>query len=174
MLFFFIGITGVGKSTAGKRVAREMGYSFIDLDALVEVRNSMRLREIFNHGEDCFRLSETKALLSIDRASNHIVATGGGIVERVENIDIMKKNGIIVLLKRPIKEIFSGMSFAHRPLLRKNPDKLWEIYERRKPLYASAADLTYNLEGIPFNVDAIVEELKLYATGKKHIIRVNI
>lgn len=171
MIFYFIGITGVGKSTAGKKVARKMGFSFIDLDALIEMRNSMRINEIFSYGEECFRLTETKALLSVNRYTKHVVATGGGIVEKNRNIEIMRKNGIIVLLKRPIDDIYKGMSFQHRPMLRNNPERFWQIYEKRKLLYEKAADLTYHLKGNPFDIDQISKDLCLYVKGEKIIDR---
>lgn len=159
MLFFLIGITGVGKSTHGKRIARRMNYSFIDLDALIEMRNRMRIGEIFKYGEAVFRYAETKALRSIDVNSNHIVATGGGIVEVEENIDYMKKHGIVVLLKRPLQEIYESISFHYRPLLKDNPILLWDIYEKRKPLYERAADIVFEVETGFFDVDLMVESL---------------
>ncbi len=159
MLFFIVGITGVGKSTHGKKVAKKMGYSFIDLDALIEMRNRMRLFEIFDYGESIFRLAETKALMSIDTHSNHIVATGGGIVEVEENIKYMKENGVVVLLKRPIQEIYDTISFNYRPLLRDNPQLLWDIYEKRKPMYEKAADIVFEVETGFFDVDLIATQL---------------
>ncbi len=159
MLFFIIGITGVGKSTHGKKLARQMNYSFIDLDALIEMRNRMRLSEIFKYGESTFRLAESKALHSIDTSSRHIVATGGGIVEIEENIEYMKNNGFVVLLKRPIQEIYESISFDYRPLLRDNPNILWDIYEKRKALYEKAADIVFEVESGFFDVDLMAKKL---------------
>ncbi len=159
MLFFLIGITGVGKSTHGKKIARKINYSFIDLDALIEMRNKMRLSEIFKYGESSFRFAESKALRAIDVNSNHVVATGGGIVEVEENIDYMKKNGVVILLKRPLQEIYDSISFNYRPLLKDNPNLLWNLYERREPLYDKAADIVFEVESGFFDVDLIANKL---------------
>ncbi len=159
MLFFFVGIMGVGKSTHGKRVARKMGYSCIDLDALIELRNGMRIGEIFKYGESAFRIAESKALESIDLNSKHIVATGGGVVETASNIAYMKKNGFVVFLKRNLQEIYDNMSFNYRPLLKDNPKIIWDIYERRLPLYEKSADITFEVETGFFDVDLIANKL---------------
>ncbi len=159
MLFFIVGIMGVGKSTHGKKIARKMGYSFIDLDGLIEMRNGMRLGEIFKYGESVFRLAETKALESIDVNSNHVVATGGGVVETPSNIDYMRKNGYVVFLKRPLQEIYDNMSFNYRPLLKDNPRVLWDIYDKRLPLYEKSADIKFEVETGFFDVDMIAKKL---------------
>lgn len=171
MLFYFIGITGVGKSTIGKRVAREMKYSFVDLDALVELRNKMRLSDIFDLGEDCFRTAETIALEHLQGKNRHVIATGGGVVERQENIELMRESGIVVLLHRPLDDIYEGMSFKHRPLLRKNPRRLWKLYEQRKSKYEDAADLRYFADGSGFDVRSIARDLLDYEHGKKLLKR---
>lgn len=158
MLFYFIGLTGVGKSTVGKRVAGLMKYSFIDLDALIEIRNGMRISEIFNYGEESFRIAETEALKSLDPKSNHIVATGGGIVTRPENIALMKKTGSVILLDRPVEEITKTLSIKRRPLL-KNKSDLYRMYEDRKNAYLSAYDLVYSLKEGYFDIDKIAADL---------------
>ncbi len=160
MLFFIIGISGVGKSTHGKKLSKLIDYSFIDLDALIEMRNGMRISEIFKYGENVFRVAETKALKSIDIKSKHVVATGGGVVETPENIEYMKKNGVTILLKRPLNEVYEGMTFSHRPLLKNNPKFFWDIYERRKLLYESAADLVFEVDTGYFDLDLMACELK--------------
>lgn len=159
MLIFFIGLTGVGKSTVAKAVARKMNYSFIDLDALIEMRNGMRVSEIFEFGEDSFRIAESAALRSLDPSSNHVIATGGGVVLREENIDFMRDRGYVVLLERPCEEILKCLSLHLRPLLREEPQRLFKLYEERRALYERAKHVKYSIEAGYFDTDLIASEL---------------
>lgn len=160
MLFFLIGLSGVGKSTLGKQLARRMGYSFIDLDALIEMRNRMRISEIFSYGEPAFRIAESYALRSIDTSSNHIVATGGGVVLSEDNIEYMRTSGYVVLLERTCSEILKSLSLIHRPLLRDNPESLYRLYEERKELYEKAKHVKFSIDSGYFNIDEIVNHLE--------------
>lgn len=160
MLFFFIGLTGVGKSTVARKVARRMGYSFIDLDALIEMRNAMRISEIFEFGEDSFRIAETRALLSLDPKSRHIIATGGGVILREENIEFMRENGTVILLERPCEEILKCLSLHLRPLLKEKPERLYELYEERKRLYERASHLKFSIDTGYFDDELIAGELQ--------------
>lgn len=160
MLFFFIGLTGVGKSTVARNVARKMQYSFIDLDALIEMRNGMRVSEIFEFGEDSFRIAETAALMSLDPNSRHVIATGGGIVLREENIEFMRKNGYVVLLERPCEEILKCLSLNLRPLLKENPERLFQLFEERRALYEKAGHIKFSIESGYFDAEKIASELR--------------
>lgn len=160
MLFFFIGLTGVGKSTVGRKVARRLDYSFIDLDALIEMRNRMRVSEIFEFGEDSFRIAETAALKSLDPKSRHVIATGGGIVLREENIDFMREKGYVVLLERPCEEILKCLSLHLRPLLRDEPERLYQLYHQRKALYDRACHEKFSIDGGYFDADLIAARLR--------------
>ncbi len=157
MIFFLIGITGVGKSTVGKNISRKLGYTFIDLDALVELRNGMRVSDIFDYSEESFRICETKALKSIRTDKKVIVATGGGVVERQENIDYMKSVGKIILLDRPLDKIIATVNPDYRPLLKGDKSKIYKLYERRKPMYYSAADVVFSTKDLWIDTNKVIE-----------------
>ncbi len=158
MKVFLIGITGVGKSSLGKRLARKLQYTFVDLDAWIEVREQKRINELFAIGEDYFRLAETEALKSLVKKENIVIATGGGAVLRRENIEFMRANGLVIHIHRPIGQIVGSISTKRRPLIQKNPSLLYEHYRERKPLYKKARH--YRVDG-RHKANAIAEMLKM-------------
>lgn len=140
MIIYIIGITGVGKSIIGKALARKLSINFIDLDALIQVRERKNISELFEISQDYFRNCETNALKSIPLNEDHIVSTGGGIVLRDENIEHMKKTGYVVQIHRAIENIYKTLNPKRRPLLRKDKHKLFSLYEDRKEKYEKARD----------------------------------
>lgn len=135
MRIFLIGMPGVGKTEIGEMLANRIGYTFVDLDSEIEKDSLMFIEDIFYHyGEETFRNAETDNLKKIT-TDNVVVATGGGIVLRKENIELM--NGKIIYLYADIDKIKERIDYE-RPLLR---DKsLEELYEERKNLYEEYAD----------------------------------
>ena len=96
---FLIGMMGCGKSTMAGQLARLTGTPCLDLDAEIERREGRTIPEIFAaDGDAGFRLCETAALRAVCAGVPHIVATGGGIVTRQENIDLMRAHGTVIWL----------------------------------------------------------------------------
>ena len=91
---FLIGMQGCGKSSLGKRVARETGIPFADTDALVAQSAGGTVNEFFErYGEEVFRQAETGALALLTRARPMIISTGGGTVMNPVNRHIMRSWG---------------------------------------------------------------------------------
>jgi shikimate kinase len=140
---YLIGLPGSGKSTIGKLYAKKINKKFIDLDKYIVNREKKTIPMLFEEGEAVFRKAETEALKEItEKFSGCIVATGGGIIETPENIELLKKQTVIYLY-RPIPLILSTLNADKRPLLKNNPEKLYEIWRRRKSGYEEAA--TYKI-----------------------------
>lgn len=141
---FLIGMPGSGKSTLGKRAARELDLSFLDLDDWIEDRAGMSIPEIFEqYGEEGFRKMETGALSFLTRTRPGLVSVGGGTPMKAENRTIMRGWGSIILLDRPLEQILSDIRTEDRPLLKDNPEeKLRELYDLRMPVYRQLADVT--------------------------------
>lgn len=134
-----IGMPSCGKSTIGRILSKKTHKKFVDTDELIKSRTGMEIPELFaRYGEDRFREEETAAILSVAHESSLIVATGGGIVKHAENIRLLKKNGKIVFLDRPIEALTPT---ADRPLFN-DLSKLAALQEERFPLYKAAADAT--------------------------------
>jgi shikimate kinase len=141
---FFIGPMGAGKSTVGKRLARELGWTFVDLDQLIEEDAGAAIPLIFDiEGEAGFRARETQALQSQAHRSQIVVATGGGAILAPANHHWLRF-GIVVYLEAPVELQLERLARDHtRPLLR-TPDReqrLRDLAAIRNPIYASLADV---------------------------------
>ena len=108
-----IGMPGCGKSTVGRKLAREHGFSFIDADIAFKEKNRMTPAEcIASLGEAEFRKRETLVLKSFKPDRRICIATGGGVVTIPENREILKELGFVVYLKRDLDKL----STKGRPL----------------------------------------------------------
>lgn len=139
-----VGFMGSGKSTVSQRVARRLKWRLADTDRLVEERAGLGIPDIFaSLGEDGFRGLETEALRSLAGASATVVATGGGIVLREENRELLRSLGFTVWLTASTDTLFERVSRNDtRPLLRsENPRRtLEQLLESRHPLYLDCSD----------------------------------
>ncbi len=96
---FLIGPTGSGKTTVGRAVAALLGWRFVDTDGLAESAAGKSIPAIFaEDGEPHFRELECAALLEAAASDRTVIATGAGIVERLQNLDLMRSRGWVVLL----------------------------------------------------------------------------
>jgi shikimate kinase len=140
-----IGMMGAGKSSVGRCLHRRTGLALHDTDAIVATNFGMTIPEIFaEHGEKKFRAAETEALHSIQTEEQTIIVTGGGIVSRKENVDILRSQAVIVWLDADEETLFARAARKrNRPLLQtKNPRKAFsQILGARKPFYANIADI---------------------------------
>lgn len=120
-LIYIIGFMGSGKSTAGKKLAASMGWSFVDLDKKIEEHTGKTIPEIFSeYGEDYFRKIETEVLRSLKNQKETIIATGGGAPCHSENIDFMLETGLTVYLRLTPVQLKSRLSDSKgkRPLIK--------------------------------------------------------
>ena len=140
-----IGMMGAGKSSVGQCLHGRTGLVLHDTDEIVTSNFGMSIPEIFDeHGEKKFREAETEALRSVRTEDQTIIITGGGIVLRKENVEILKRLGAIVWLDGDEETLFARASRKqNRPLLQtKNPRKTFsQILGSRRPLYANIADI---------------------------------
>lgn len=140
-----IGFMGTGKSTVAACMNREYGMEVIEMDALIEEREQMRITEIFEkYSEKYFRDRETALLSELQNGENRIISCGGGVVLREENIRIMKQAGVTVLLKATPKTILERVrNDDSRPLLRgkKDIDSVKKLLDERNARYEKAADI---------------------------------
>jgi shikimate kinase len=140
-----IGMMGAGKSSVGRCLQRRTGLSRVDIDEAVAAEFGMPIVEIFKiYGEEKFRDAETNTLEKLAPARSMIVVTGGGIVLRPNNVELLRKLGTIVWLSGDESVLFQRASRRNnRPLLQKeNPRAVFaRLFQERLPLYTAAADL---------------------------------
>jgi shikimate kinase len=140
-----IGMMGAGKSSVGRCLHRRTGLALHDTDEIVTSKFGMSIPEIFaEHGEKKFREAETEALRRVQTEQQTIIITGGGIVLRKENVEILRSQAAIVWLDGDEETLFARATRKrNRPLLHtKNPRKAFsQILGLRRPLYANIADI---------------------------------
>lgn len=138
-----IGFMGAGKSSVARELTRLTGRRFVDTDRIIIQRAGRPIAEIFaQEGEGRFRELENEAIESLSGARGMIIATGGGIVERRENAEILRALGCVVWLTASDDVLFERVSRnRRRPLLQTADPRatLGEISARRRPLYAACA-----------------------------------
>jgi shikimate kinase len=167
---FLIGYRCTGKSSVGKLLGARLDRSFSDTDSLVVSENGMSIREIVNsRGWEAFRRMEHMALQQVCTANRRVVATGGGIVLDVDNVNLMKRSGTIIWLRASPETIKSRMlqdreSETLRPALT-TTDNISEIEKtmaKRAPLYRDAMDFSVDTDNVRLDsiTDFIIENLK--------------
>ena len=143
---------GVGKTTIGKRIASLVDRPFIDIDKEIEARSGADIQWIFDkEGEQGFRERESRVFEDIVKAKDKsIIATGGGIVLRPSNRDILRDYGKCVYLCASKEQLYERtLRDKSRPLLQveNRQQVIGELIEQRDPLYREVADLTFLAEG---------------------------
>ena len=148
---FLIGMMGCGKSTVGALLARRLGAPLLDLDADIERFEGRSIPAIFAESSDAgFRIAETAALRRACAGAPCIVATGGGVVTREENIALMRENGLVVFLCRPLEAIIAQVRQDTRPNLSGDKaERMRTLYAQREALYRRAAHLCFDNSAPP-------------------------
>lgn len=139
---YLIGMMGVGKTTIGQLLAKQLDYQFFDTDAVVEQAAGRSISQIFaESGEDTFRQLETQVLAELSPYTRLAIATGGGIVLKRENWSYLR-HGVVVWLDVPLDQLQMRLQDdTSRPLLGGQSDlkaKLTSLSEQRQHLYAQA------------------------------------
>lgn len=142
-----IGMPGVGKSTIGVILAKELGYQFVDSDLLIQKRERKLLRQIIaRDGVDGFIEIENEVNASI-RAENSVIATGGSVVYGKEAMEHLKKIGTVVYLKLNYKSLEKRLgNLKGRGVVLRPGQDLRALYEERTVLYEKYADVVVDEE----------------------------
>lgn len=140
-----IGFMGTGKTTVGKKLAQDLRFNFVDTDLEVERITGLTIQLVFKkYGEIRFRSEETLALKRLLMADNQVISTGGGIVLKRENVDLLKEKTFIIALTARPEVIYQRVDKkGDRPLL-KGEDlmgRIINLLEARKDAY-NFANLT--------------------------------
>jgi shikimate kinase len=118
---YIIGFMGSGKTTAGKKLASRLGWSFIDLDRKIEEKSGYTIPELFSkHGEDYFRNIESDVLKNLEYETNTVISTGGGTPCFGDNMEYMLSTGLTIYLKLTPGQLKSRLtdSSQERPLIK--------------------------------------------------------
>jgi|TARA_B110000305_G_C19438945_1_gene640673 shikimate kinase len=161
MKIFLIGPMGSGKSKIGKLLAEKLNLTLIDTDKDIETKYEKKIVEIFeSEGEREFRKKESQFFASLTNLTNTIISTGGGIVESPSNIELLKKEKLVIFLNASVqKQHESTKGSKKRPLLNNTDSRkvLEHLYSKRLDLYQMVA--TLELNGDNLSNEEIVEEI---------------
>jgi len=144
------GFMGTGKTSVAKQLSSMLGMKIVDMDSEIEKTQGKTINDIFAQlGEPFFRDLETEMAQIVSAMEHVIISTGGGVVLRPENIEYLRKNGIVVCLMASADTILKRTrSSDERPLLKVDDPlaQITEMLDVRKPFYKNA-DLVIDTEG---------------------------
>ncbi len=155
------GFMGSGKSVVGRLLAKQLGWEFVDTDAVVENRTGRKIAELFDsEGEDAFRKMEEEAVIkSIDerRAGlGRVVSLGGGAVASSKVAGLLKKEPLVFFLDIDMETAFKRAGTKARPLAR-NKDVFHRLFAEREHLYRRLAACVVDTRGK--DVDIVAGEI---------------
>lgn len=150
-----IGFMGSGKTTLGKWIAREHGYTFLDTDDMIEEEQQRSINDIFaKEGEEYFRDLETDMIRSLaDGDDKVVISVGGGLPVREVNRELMRHVGKVVYLRTTVDELEKRLKGdTKRPLLAGGNvrEKIISLMDKREALYLDAADIVVDTTGKRF------------------------
>lgn len=162
MNIILTGFMGTGKTAVGKRLAKRLGWEFVDIDQRIEAGAGVPIARIFaERGEAVFRRLERRCISRIVRARQQVIATGGGAFVDPESRARLRVSGPVICLTAKPHVILErvGRRIASRPLLADDGNPLARIkalLSQRAPAYAQA-DLTVDTSEL--SVDDVVERI---------------
>jgi len=158
---------GTGKSVVGKELAKKLKMEFVEMDKEIEHQERMKIKDIFEKfGEKYFRDKETELVKKISDKEGIVISTGGGVVLRKENMEALRKKGIIVCLWASPENILKRIKETNeRPLLNvADPLKKIKKMLAQRQKYYEKADISIHTDGYsPLQiVKEIIKKLKEY------------
>ena len=139
-----IGMPGVGKTSTGEALAKLLNCPWIDTDLLIKQKaHCDAAAYLQTHGEAAFRRLEHEVIQEISSMSSAVISCGGGVVVTPSNYQLLRQNGKLVYLTRPLEEL----TIAGRPL--SQSVGIQELAAKRLPLYEAWADVTFSCLGSP-------------------------
>lgn len=168
-----IGFMGSGKSTVGRELHHRLGYPLVDMDHVIEHRAGKPITAIFSdEGEEAFRDMETDLLVELSDPSGprRIISTGGGVIGREKNRELLRHLGYVVWLHAPMDVILDRTcKNRDRPLLHTDDPmaRIEALMTVRKPLYAETAHLKVDTSGLDCGelATGILESARYFFTG---------
>jgi shikimate kinase len=146
MNIILIGMRGSGKTTVAKKLGKKLSIPFYDTDKMIEDNVGIPLSDfIKKYGWEEFRDQESKIIEDLTSVTNSVISTGGGVVLRKKNIQILRRNGTFIFLQTSIDSMLQRIELSKdRPALTNKKtvkEELVEVWNERKELYNKNADM---------------------------------
>ena len=166
-----IGLSGCGKSTFGRRLAKRLRLPLLDTDVMIEKKTGRSIPDIFAaDGESGFRDIESACAREAAAVQGAVISTGGGMILREENMKELSKNGLVVFIDRHPSRILRSTTLKDRPLVQDDRDKLFRLYAARLALYRRHADVTVPNHGGPRTLKRrLLQVLRHYRRSNSHV-----
>jgi shikimate kinase len=141
-----VGMAGVGKTTIGKYLAKQLGYAFLDLDHQIVKHTGQKLHQLIKDiGEDAFVALEGDSFRNLD-LTQKVVSPGGSIVYHPELLIQAKDTAVVVFLHDSAKNIRRRISnMETRGIVGIGKQSFEQLYNERLPLYHSVADIVVDM-----------------------------
>lgn len=152
MNLILCGMMGAGKTSVGVRIAELTGRRWYDTDQMIVDRHG-NISDIFEYyGEEYFRRLESSIVKELSEKDHLIISTGGGLVLKRENNELLQANGKIVFLRASLETLAERLHVDDsRPLLQSRSgilsEKLAELLRVRTPVYEHVADFIVDVDG---------------------------
>jgi shikimate kinase len=168
MKTILIGFMGTGKTSVGKLLSSKLNTKFIDMDNEIEKREQKTISNIFKDcGEDYFRQLESNLLKELLKEDNIVISTGGGIITKQENIEILKEEKRVIFLDASVEKIQKNVSkeIDTRPLLKESKniyETINNLLEKRLHQYNNISDIKISINDK--NINEVVSEILVHTT----------
>lgn len=162
MNIVLIGYRGTGKSVVGRLLAQRLGMKYVGLDAAIVESAGMPIPAMVEkYGWPGFRDRESAEVKAVASGDNLVIDTGGGVIERPENMEVLRENGCVIWLKATVETIVSRIhGDTNRPALTSGKsfiEEISEVLERRTPLYQASA--MHEMDTDTLTTSEIVEKI---------------
>ena len=167
MKTILIGFMGTGKTSVGKLLSSKLNTKFIDMDNEIEKREQKTISNIFKeHGEDYFRQLESNLLKELLKEDNIVISTGGGIITKQENIELLKEEERVIFLDASVEKIQKNLSkeIDKRPLLKESKntyETINKLLEKRLNKYNDISNIKISIDDK--NINEVVSEILVYS-----------
>ena len=171
-----VGFRCSGKNTVGESLARRLGWPVLDMDQRIQEICGQSIASLVEQsGWERFRRLESMVVKEVKPREQRVIVTGGGVIERPENVEHLRRSGLMVFLETRMDDILQRMTAdartpATRPDLTGLPlaEEVRVLLERREPLYRTAADVVVNTSVL--SVEACVDQIIQFLLQKEERI----